>query len=230
MRKQPENRSGIWKANSVADSCVRGLNPAQRGLTAARTRKRALLFGGRFLGRTGQKKTLEEFPTDCCAGSAYCNWLKNEHEKTLQALICKVFLWSIGESNPCSATNMVATPHCGARFLFVEKAACEISSTGGRRRLSLSNASHCLRSGTRLLHVRITKQDHHEGDPVFVVEHRGVEPLTSTMRMSRATNCANAPYRCLLFGTDGSITQDFGKDKSFAKKVRPCAVWMGMIK
>ena len=25
------------------------------------------------------------------------------------------------------------------------------------------------------------------------VEHRGVEPLTSTMRMSRATNCANAP-------------------------------------
>ena len=26
------------------------------------------------------------------------------------------------------------------------------------------------------------------------VEHRGVEPLTSTMRMSRATNCANAPY------------------------------------
>ena len=29
----------------------------------------------------------------------------------------------------------------------------------------------------------------------FVVEHRGVEPLTSTMRMSRATNCANAPYR-----------------------------------
>ena len=26
-----------------------------------------------------------------------------------------------------------------------------------------------------------------------VVEHRGVEPLTSTMRMSRATNCANAP-------------------------------------
>ena len=26
-----------------------------------------------------------------------------------------------------------------------------------------------------------------------LVEHRGVEPLTSTMRMSRATNCANAP-------------------------------------
>ena len=28
----------------------------------------------------------------------------------------------------------------------------------------------------------------------ILVEHRGVEPLTSTMRMSRATNCANAPY------------------------------------
>ena len=27
----------------------------------------------------------------------------------------------------------------------------------------------------------------------LLVEHRGVEPLTSTMRMSRATNCANAP-------------------------------------
>ncbi len=37
---------------------------------------------------------------------------------------------------------MVATPHCGARFLFVEKAACEISSTGGRGRLSLSNSAH----------------------------------------------------------------------------------------
>ena len=27
----------------------------------------------------------------------------------------------------------------------------------------------------------------------FCVEHRGFEPLASTMRMSRATNCANAP-------------------------------------
>ncbi|MBO7661862.1 MAG: hypothetical protein J6U01_00655, partial [Clostridia bacterium] len=56
-------------------------------------------------------------------------------------------VWSIGESNPCSAKNMVATPHSGARFLFFEKAADEIPSTGGHRRLSLSNASHCLRSG-----------------------------------------------------------------------------------
>ena len=27
-----------------------------------------------------------------------------------------------------------------------------------------------------------------------LVEHRGVEPLTSTLRTLRATNCANAPY------------------------------------
>ena len=27
----------------------------------------------------------------------------------------------------------------------------------------------------------------------FLVEHRGFEPLTSTMRTLRATNCANAP-------------------------------------
>ena len=27
-----------------------------------------------------------------------------------------------------------------------------------------------------------------------LVEHSGFEPLTSTMRMSRATNCANAPW------------------------------------
>ena len=31
-------------------------------------------------------------------------------------------------------------------------------------------------------------------DLTILVEHRGVEPLTSTMRMSRATNCANAPF------------------------------------
>ena len=29
----------------------------------------------------------------------------------------------------------------------------------------------------------------------FLVEHSGVEPLTSSMRTRRTTNCANAPYR-----------------------------------
>ena len=29
---------------------------------------------------------------------------------------------------------------------------------------------------------------------LFFMEHRGFEPLTSTMRTLRATNCANAPY------------------------------------
>ena len=45
--------------------------------------------------------------------------------------------------------------------------------------------------------------------PIIHVEHRGVEPLTSTMRMSRATNCANAPC------ASGSITQHSGKSKRF---------------
>ena len=67
----------------MADSCVRGLNPAQRELAAARTRKWAFLFGSRFLGRTGQKKTLEKFPKGCHAGSACSDWLKSKHEKAL---------------------------------------------------------------------------------------------------------------------------------------------------
>ena len=40
-----------------------------------------------------------------------------------------------------------------------------------------------------------------------LVEHRGVEPLTSTMRMSRATNCANAP--CMGPGKPRGIFLDF---------------------
>ena len=31
-----------------------------------------------------------------------------------------------------------------------------------------------------------------------MVEHRGFEPLTSTMRTLRATNCANAPYLMVI--------------------------------
>ena len=37
----------------------------------------------------------------------------------------------------------------------------------------------------------------------LLVEHRGVEPLTSTIRMSRATNCANAP--CMFPGCPGKL-------------------------
>ena len=40
----------------------------------------------------------------------------------------------------------------------------------------------------------------------FVVEHRGFEPLASTMRMSRATNCANAPNIRGKFCADSPIT------------------------
>lgn len=33
---------------------------------------------------------------------------------------------------------------------------------------------------------------------IVLVEHRGVEPLAFTMRMWRATNCANAPYAFII--------------------------------
>ena len=57
-------------------------------------------------------------------------------------------LWSIGESNPCSATDIGATAHRADRFLSVEAGADEISSTGGRQRQPLANAIHAkLKSG-----------------------------------------------------------------------------------
>ncbi len=77
--------------------CVTGLNKRPFLLP---DEEMGIFIGGRFLGRTGQKKTLKEYSKSRCAGSAYSEQLKNEHEKTLQALICKVFWWSIGESNP----------------------------------------------------------------------------------------------------------------------------------
>jgi len=45
------------------------------------------------------------------------------------------------DSNSCSATDIGATAHRAARTLSVEKAADEISSTGGRRRLSPATAA-----------------------------------------------------------------------------------------
>ena len=96
-------------------------------------------------------------------------------------------LWSIGKSNPCSAKNMVATPHCGARFLFFEAGTDEISATGGHQFLPLSNAFSAIsKSGMRTLRARINKSGHPRRVSGLFVEHRGVEPLTSTMRMSRA--------------------------------------------
>jgi hypothetical protein len=35
-------------------------------------------------------------------------------------------------------------------------------------------------------------------DSPRMVEHRGFEPLTSTLRTSRATNCANAPDQNII--------------------------------
>ena len=45
---------------------------------------------------------------------------------------------------PTSATSMVVTPHCGDHSLSVEKAADEIPSTGGHRRLSTIDVNDVL--------------------------------------------------------------------------------------
>ena len=37
------------------------------------------------------------------------------------------------------------------------------------------------------------QKNSHTNVTVLMVEHRGFEPLTSTLRTLRATNCANAP-------------------------------------
>jgi hypothetical protein len=56
----------------------------------------------------------------------------------------------------------------------------------------------------------------------FLVEHRGFEPLTSTLRTLRATNCANAPYEVLtrqpLQLTGIIIAQPFEKCKHFLQE------------
>ncbi len=96
------------------NSRVRKLNLAQTRPDSFRMRKWADLIGDRFLGHTGRRKTLEEFPRGPRAGSACFAVPKNEHEKTLQTLICKVFLWSIGESNPVSLRFA-----CSVRFAIV---------------------------------------------------------------------------------------------------------------
>ena len=68
--------------------------------------------------------------------------------KSLADVDLQGFEWSIGESNPCSATDIGATAHRADRFLSVEAGADEISSTGGRQRQPLANAIHAkLKSG-----------------------------------------------------------------------------------
>ena len=42
------------------------------------------------------------------------------------------------------------------------------------------------------------KNKNHPNGWFFLVEHSGVEPLTSSMRTRRTTNCANAPRRLCL--------------------------------
>ena len=83
------------------------------------------------------------------------------------------------------ATDMVATPHCGARFLSVEKGFDEISATGGHRILS-----------PRPFQVRVFDFQHSgkqkseapvKGTSDFCVEVAGFEPAAFWSRTKRAT-------------------------------------------
>ena len=61
-----------------------------------------------------------------------------------------------------------------------------------------------------------------------MVEHRGVEPLTSTLRTLRATNCANAPYSVdlLIIAQHGRFCKgDFSEKcvEKCVKEERMCA-------
>ena len=55
-------------------------------------------------GPYGQKKPLEEYTKARCTGSAYSGQRKNEHQKTLRALICKVLLWEHRGVEPLTST------------------------------------------------------------------------------------------------------------------------------
>ena len=61
-----------------------------------------------------------------------------------------------------AATDMVATPHCGARFLSVEKGFDEISATGGHRILSPRPFQvHGFKSPSfRIAEIRSTRKGH----------------------------------------------------------------------
>jgi len=61
--------------------------------------------------------------------------------KNLAEVDLQGFAWSIGESNPCSATDIGATAHWAARFLSVEAGTDDISATGSHQCQPLSNAN-----------------------------------------------------------------------------------------
>ena len=122
--------------------------------------------------------------------------------KNLAGFDLQGFWWSIGESNPVSLhcvrsvrfATVVCLP-CRSADSFAHQASASLypplAALGSAplQCIALSSAR------MRTLRARINKSGHPLRVSGLFVEHRGVEPLTSTMRMSRATNCANAPYR-----------------------------------
>ena len=70
-------------------------------------------------------------------------------------------------------------------------------------------------------------------DNGLLVEHRGFEPLTSTLRTLRATNCANAPYS--LGVADAAASTDNGYNSTTVSKLQaffslfPCGIRSALI-
>ena len=92
--KWPEKQSSTWFLPINNDDLTK---QSRHGPKSAPERARLLLdketdvFIGRPVpGPHRAKETYERFPKSCCARSACYDWLKNEHEKTLQALDEKV--------------------------------------------------------------------------------------------------------------------------------------------
>ena len=106
-----------------------------------------------------------------------------DKSKTLQALILQGFDGRSGGIPLRAATDMVATPHCGARFLSVEKGFDEISATGGHRILS----PRPYRPRVRILASTCKIPDTRKGHPGFCVEVAGFEPAAFWSRTKRAT-------------------------------------------
>ena len=66
--------------------------------------------------------------------------------------------------------------------------------------------------------IRTHDQSAKGSDYIVLVEHRGFEPLTSTLRTLRATNCANAPYS--LRAGDAAASTDNGYNSTTVCKLQ----------
>ena len=52
-----------------------------------------------------------------------------------------------------------------------------------------------------------------------MVEHRGFEPLTSTLPVWRAPNCANAPYKIIIASIYLLVNSRFKEISSYANQL-----------